>query len=103
MAIDAAQNKRLRGILIDLLYSRHIAQLARADHVMLWSVVRDLGVDVGENDLITVLQDLFDRDCVRYAEKRNRWTNRVEISLIQLTPRGRDLAEKTITDPAIQF
>lgn len=103
MAIDSAQSKRLRGVVIEVLYGRHAAQLSRADHVLLWHTVQDLGCDVGENELITTLQDLADRDCVKYRESKNRYTNRVEISLIQLTPRGRDLAEKTVTDPAIQF
>ncbi len=101
--IDAAQNKRLRGVVIEMLYARHLAQLHRADHVMVWSLVRDVGCDVGENDVITILQDLSDRGCLNYTEKRNRLTNRVEISMIQLTPRGRDLGEGTIQDPAIQF
>jgi hypothetical protein len=65
--------------------------------------VRDLGCDVGENELITVLQDLFDRGYVVYSEKKNRFTNRVEISLIQLTPKGRDLGERTTEDLAVQF
>lgn len=103
MTIDAAQNKRIRGVIIEVLYGRHTAQLPRADHVMLWHTLKDLGADVGENDVITALQDLSDRSCLRYEEKKNRLTNRAEISLIQLTPRGRDLAEGTITDPAIQF
>ena len=101
--IDAAQNKRLRGVIIEVLYARHTAQLPRADHVLLWRSVRDLGCDVGENDVLTILQDLSDRECLRYSEKRNRATNRAEISMIQLTPRGRDLAEGTVSDPAIQF
>lgn len=103
MTIDATLNKRLRGVIIDLLYARHTAQLPRVDHVMLWRIVRELGVDVGENDVITVLQDLHDRAVIVCNESRNRLTNRVGIAMIQLTPRGRDLAEKTIEDPAIQF
>ncbi len=103
MGIDAALNKRLRGVIIEVLYGRHAAQLARADHVMLWHTMQDLGCDVGENEVVTLLQDLSDRGCLRYTEKRNRLTNRAEISLIQLTPRGRDLGEGTLADPAISF
>jgi hypothetical protein len=103
VTIDAAQNKRLRGVVIEVVYGRHTAQLSRADHIMLWHAMRDLGCDVGENDVVTTLQDLDDRGYVRFEQRKNRWTNRAEISLIQLTPRGRDLAEQTISDPAIQF
>ena len=100
---DAAQNKRIRGVIIELLYGRHAAQQSRTDHVALWHMLTDLGCDVGENDVLTHLQDLFDRGYAVFVQKKNRWTNRVEISLIQLTPKGRDLFEGTITDPAVSF
>jgi hypothetical protein len=103
MAIDAALNKRIRGAIIEVLYGRHVAQLSRADHVLLWHVLQDLGCDVGENDVLTLLQDLCDRDYLKYQEKKNRATNRPEISLIQLTAKGRDLGEGTTTDPAVKF
>lgn len=102
-AADAAQNKRIRGAILEVLYARHQAQQSRVDHIALWRILRDLGCDVGENDVITQLQDLSDREYVKFAQKRNRLTNRVEITLIQLTARGRDLVEATITDAAITF
>lgn len=100
---DAAQNKRTRGVIIELLYGRHAAQKSRLDHVALWHMLRDLGCDVGENDVITQLQDLFDRGYVAFKQEKNRYTNRAEISLIQVTPRGRDLFERTTSDPAVSF
>lgn len=102
-APDAAQNKRIRGAICEVLYARHQAQQSRVDHVALWRILRDLGCDVGENDVITQLQDLSDREYVKYDQKKNRWTNRVEISMIQLTARGRDLVEQTIHDAAVTF
>jgi hypothetical protein len=71
------------------------------DDVALWHILIDLGCDVGQNDVLTQLQDLCDRGYVTFKETKNRLTNRAEISLIQLTPRGRDLSEETIQDPAI--
>lgn len=103
MQIDAAQMKRLRGMLIELVNGRHVAQQSRADHVMLWHMARDLGCDVGENDVVTALQDLFDRGYVRYTEDKDRKTNSVRITLVQLTPAGRDLLEGTKAEAAIQF
>lgn len=102
-APDAVQNKRTRGAILEVLYARHQAQQPRADHVGLWRILRDLGCDVGENDVVTQLQDLSDREYVKFAQKKNRWTNRTEISLIQVTARGRDLVEGTISDAAILF
>jgi hypothetical protein len=100
---DAAQNKRTRGVIIELLNGRHAAQQSRADHVALWHMLTDLGCDVGEADVLTHLQDLSDRGYVTFRQTKNRWTNRTEISLIQITPKGRDLLEGTIADPAVSF
>ena len=102
-AVDAANAKRTRGVVIELLYARHAAQQPRADHVALWHMLTDLGCDVGEADTLTHLQDLYDRGYITFTQKKNRWTNRYEISLIQLTPRGRDLYESTIEDAAVSF
>jgi hypothetical protein len=103
MQPDVAQNKRTRGVIIDVLYNRHAAQQHRVDHVVLWHVLTDLGCDVGENDVLTQLQDLQDRGYVKYEEKKDRRTNRVDIFKVQLTSRGRDLREGTIEDAAVSF
>src|SRR5579884_814060 len=103
MAPDTAQIKRLRGAIVEVLYTRHQAQQSRVDHVALWHILRDLGCDVGEYDVITQLQDLSDRGYVKYNEQKDRRTNRTDITLIQLTSRGRDLREETIEDAAVTF
>ena len=102
-ALDAQLNKRLRGAILEILNTRHGAQQSRIDHVALWHIMLDLRFDLGENDLLTLLQDLHDRDLLRYEENRDRRTNRVSVSKLQLTPAGRDLCEGTKIDPAINF
>ena len=101
--LDTTEIKRLRGVIVEVLYGRHQAQQSRVDHVALWHIVRDLGCDVGEFDVVTQLQDLSDRGYLKYEERKDRRTNRLDISLIQLTSRGRDLREETVVDPAILF
>jgi hypothetical protein len=86
-----------------VLYARHSAQLSRADHVALWHVLTNMGSDVSENELLMLLQDLSDRRYLTYKESKDRRTGRIDISLVQLTSSGRDLAEETITDPAVHF
>lgn len=103
MMPDAAQNKRTRAVIVELLHRRHTEQKARVDHVNLWHMLNDLGCDVGENEVLTMLQDLFDRGYVTFHEEKNRYTRRAEISQVQLTSKGRDLLEGTITDPAFWF
>jgi predicted transcriptional regulator len=100
---DAAQNKRTRAVIIELLNIRHSEQRSRPDHVLMWHMLLDLGADASENEVLTLLQDLFDRGYVAYREEKDRRTSRVSISQIQLTPKGRDLIEGTITDPAFLF
>jgi hypothetical protein len=101
---DPGQHKRTRGVIIELLYGRHAAQQSRTDHIALWHMLTDLGCDVGENEVITQLEDLLDRGYVTFNQKKNRFTNRTEISVIQLTSKARDLFEETIpADPAVSF
>lgn len=101
--LDAQQNKRLRAAILEILNTRHQAQQSRLDHVALWHVMLDLRFDLGENDLLTLLQDLFDRRLIVYEESRDRRTNRVSVFKLQLTPAGRDLCEGTTRDPAVNF
>ena len=103
MTTDVSQSKRVRAAIIDMLYVRHQMQQSRVDHVQLWHMLRDMGHDLGENDVLTQVQDLSDRGYVTCQSSKNRFTNRTSISLIQLTARGRDLQEETIRDPAVQF
>jgi hypothetical protein len=100
---DAEQNKRLRGAILEILNSRHRTQQSRLDHVALWHIMLDLRFDLGEDELLTLLQDLCDRDLIAYEETRDRRTNRVSIFKLQVTPQGRDLCEGTYTNPAVSF
>jgi hypothetical protein len=101
--LDAQQNKRLRGAILEILNTRHQTQQSRVDHVALWHIMLDLRFDLGENDLLTLLQDLFDRRLITYEESRDRRTNRVSVFRLQLTPSGRDLCEGTTSNPAVKF
>ena len=98
---DVAQMKRLRGAILTLVYTGHRDQRSRLDDVALWGLMQDLQFDVGQDDVITLLQDLEERELLSFKEKKNRLNNRTEISLIQITPKGRDLVEGTITDAAV--
>src|SRR6185437_2619781 len=95
--MDIQLTKRLRGAVLELVYSRHSEQQSRMDHIALWSMLRELQNDCGENDVVTVLQDLRERGYLTFTEKKNRYTNRTEISLIQITPQGRDLVEAAVS------
>lgn len=98
-----AKSKRMRGMILQLLQTNHEQQRSRFDSSMLWSaLVRGLGFDASENDVITVLQDLCDRGYIKYVEQRNRRLGEYRIVQIELCPKGRDLLEGTIEDPAVE-
>src|SRR5260370_9432333 len=97
-----AKSKRLRGVILELLQTNHDEQKTRFDSSMLWSaLVRSLGFDASENDVITTLQDLRGRSYVSYTEIKNLRRGEYRIVQIELCPKGRDLLEGTITDPAV--
>jgi hypothetical protein len=93
----------LRYAILEIVNTRHAAQQTRLDHVALWHIMLDLRFDLGENDLLTLLQDLHDRGFLAYTETRDRKTNRVSLFKLQITPEGRDLCEGTTTNPAVRF
>jgi predicted transcriptional regulator len=93
--------KRLRGQILELVDEGHKEQRSRLTAIILWGVLQRLKYDVSENDVITLLQDLKERGYLALNEEKNRRNGYVTISQIQITPRGRDLLEGTLTDPAV--
>ena len=102
MVATTASLKRWRGVILELVYDGHRKQQSRLDYLSLWGLMRDLGHDVGLNDVITLCQQLRDRGHMTYREERNRFTNQVELYELQISPKGCDLIEKNVpADPAI--
>lgn len=96
-SISVAHIKRTRGAVLKFIYTGHHDQESRLDDTGLWGLMQDMQFDVGQNDVITVLQDLQERGYVNFVQGRNRLTNRVEITKIQITPKGRDLVEAVLS------
>ena len=101
--LEQIRNGRARAEILKLVRSRHTAQKTRMDHVELWYMLRGIGIDVGENDVITFLQDLEVMNSLQFNSNRNRLTNRIEINQIQLTARGLAVIEGRLTDDAVLF
>jgi hypothetical protein len=98
---DVYKTTRLRGAILGLLYTRHNEQKSHLDSVALWSTLNGLRFDVGQNEVVTILQDLKGRGYVNFEQEKNKYTNRVYCTLIELTPRGRDVVDELIVDPAV--
>ena len=80
--------------MLELVFERHHNQQTRFSDVTLWSMLLRVGFSLGQDEVVTVLQDLCDRGYVRFEEEKNRRTGRTTIALIQVTPKGRDLVER---------
>jgi len=101
MIHTAQQKRRMRGVILKLIYENHEAQAARVDDVTITGVLERLQFDVSVNMIREILQDLKDRGFLRYAETRNRFSGAKSIGKIEITAAGRDIVEKTTVDPAV--
>jgi len=98
-----AKAKRLRGAILGLLRTNHDEQASRFDSTALWSaLIRGLGFDASRNEVKTTLQDLRGRSYISYVEKKDLNTGEVSMWQIELLPKGRDLLEGTVDDPAVE-
>lgn len=90
-----ALRKRWRGMILELVYDGHRKQESRLDALSLWGFMRDLSVDIGQAEVITLLQDLKTMNLLKFHQSKNDWTNETEISEIEITEGGIKLVEKT--------
>ncbi len=89
-----AQRKRWRGVVLEIVYDGHQKQESRLDDLVLWGMMRDLGHDVGQAEVLTLLQFLGSAKYLTFKQKRDDVTNVVRITEIEMTPRGCALVEK---------
>lgn len=95
------RSRRLRGVILKLVYENQEEQRPRMDDLMLNSVLDRLGFDVSRNEMRTLLDDLGERGLLKFQREKDVNTGRLSFRLIQVTPSGRDLVEKTETDTAV--
>jgi hypothetical protein len=98
---EAAVNQVMRGEILKMVSRNHREQRTRMNDVLMAKVLRDLGYDVGQDEVVTVLQDLGRRGYLAFREERDKRSNRVSLWLIEITPLGQDVIEKTHVDPAV--
>lgn len=98
---DHQFRRRLRGVILKLIYQNHDRQEPRLDDVMLAGVLERLQYDISVDMVRTTVQDLGDRGLLNFDQIRDRRNGEVFIRKIQITPKGRDLVEGTASDPAV--
>jgi len=101
MIANAQLKRRLRGVVLRLVYENHEAQGHRLDDVTLTGVLERLGFDAYVNLTREILEDLAERGFATINEERDRLTGKKAIRKVQITPAGRDIIERTKVDPAV--
>ncbi|MGH7936715.1 MAG: hypothetical protein ACREF8_06875, partial [Chthoniobacterales bacterium] len=102
MSLSPQHKRRLRGMILKLVYENHEAQNHRLDDVTLTGVLERLQFDVYVNAVRELLQDLGERGLLSFKQERDRTTGRISIRQVQISPKGRDLVENTTSDPAVE-
>jgi hypothetical protein len=94
----------LRAEILKAIHENHRQRRPRLRLIVLQGHLDRLYFDVGEDDLITVLEDMQERGYLSFERDPEAWKQRKVLPMgMQITPRGRDLVEGTNTDPAVQF
>jgi len=93
--------RRFRGQVLTMLCGIHNSQQSRLNDVNLTRMLQGMAIECGIKDVVTVLQDMHERDWVTYRSYFNEITNRTELSKIEIRPDGRDICEQTTTSPAV--
>lgn len=99
--VDPQRDRQLRGLLLRLLYLNHSRQDKRANSTLLAAVLQREGYDFSDDQVLTMLQDLRDRDYLRFQHIKKA-SGRVYLFNIELTSKGRDLMDGISADPAVQ-
>ena len=94
---------RWRGLVLELVHSAFRKRLPAYDLVMMTDLMRSMGQDVGENDVIFILRQLKDLGCVVFEEERKRATNELNIREVRVTPKGCRLVEGFDRDDAVMI
>jgi len=100
--LDNETKRRLRGVILKLVYENHEKQRHRLDDLTLHGVLERLHYDLSRNEVRTLVQDLGERDCLKCIEERDKDSGKVSLRQIQILPRGRDLIEKSETDAGVE-
>ena len=99
--LDPMAARQLRGLILTLVYVNHRRQGARLTSTVIRGTLQREGYQFSRNDVLAMLQDLADRQYIRYSSMRDG-DDRMFIFAIEITARGRDLVDALISDPAVQ-
>jgi hypothetical protein len=85
---ELIQEMRRRGMVLKFVRRGHQEQLSRMDDFEVWALMQDLGINIGRDQVLTMLQDLQVLGYLSFKQDMNERTGATEISEIELTPKG---------------
>ncbi len=87
-----------------MLATNHDRRQSRLDSSLVWSMLVRLGFDVSKDEVTTIVEDLSARLYIKCQLNKKLYDQRGERLYMQLElcPKGRDLLEGTIEDPAVE-
>ncbi len=99
--LGAIEARQLRGLILTLVYVNQRRQGNRLTSTVIRGTLQREGYQFSRNDVLTILQDLKDRDYLRYSQMRDD-DERLFIFNIEITAIGRDLIDGYIPDDTVQ-
>lgn len=97
------RKKKFRGDILRLLAIAHDKQRSRMSDTEICVNLKALAIDCELPDVVTILQEMKDRDWVTFRQIKNIFPRRVQLLEVQILPDGRDLVEQTTENPAVIF
>jgi hypothetical protein len=101
--MNAQIQRRLRGQILRLLRESHEAQRPRLDDVTLAGVLERLQFDVTVNLVKTLVEDLGQRQLLKYERERDLISGKVSLRRIQILPRGRDVLDGIEVEKSVEL
>ena len=92
--------RQLRGLILTLVYVNHRRQGSRLTSTVIRGTLQREGYQFSRNDVLTMIQDLQDRDYLRYKQMRDS-DGRMFIFEIEITAQGRDVVDGYKADPVV--
>jgi hypothetical protein len=93
--------RRHRGMILQFIRDNHHSQLPPMDDLSLWALLMDMGYHVGQDYVITLVQELKGAGYLNFTENFNRVSGKTRLEGIMITSEGRRLVEGYKEDPLV--
>jgi hypothetical protein len=93
--------RRHRGMILQFVRNNHYSQMPLMDDLAVWALLLDLGCTVGQDYVVTLIQELKSAGYLAFKENFNRVSGKTRLEEIKLTPDGRRLVEGYREDPMV--